>query len=92
MPIAASAADAAFVLRVSWSVDLRAAPLGTGAARTADYAATVDLLGPRRSRRSFDFDGHVMEVGESVTLAAARRELAARIAETAAPAIAACRP
>jgi hypothetical protein len=90
-PMAASADGAAVLLRVAWDVDLRDAPFGTGAARTADYTATVDVQGPGRSRRSLDFDGHVMEVGESVTLAAARRDLATRLAEAVA-AIAACRP
>jgi hypothetical protein len=90
-PMATSAAAAAVVIRVSWNVDLRPAPFGTGAAVTADYAATVNVQDGQRVRRSLDFDGHVMEVGESVTLAAARRDLASRVAETLAPTLS-CRP
>jgi protein kinase-like protein len=83
---------ATFVLSVNWDVELRPAPLGTGPAKTADYTATADVRGPKTAVIHREFDGHVMEVGENVTLAAARRMVAGQIADEFTPLLAPCRP
>ncbi len=91
-PVVEPPAEAGLALRVAWSVGLRPAPFGTGVARTADYAGTAELSGAGGRTLRREFDGHVMEVGEAVTLAAARRSLAAQIADAIAGEVEACRP